>query len=183
MLRPLVPSQTGPLRMNKALKERMVKGLLALAFAAAAVFPAFARATTVEEEVRAVFDRYVAIQNAHDSKSMRNLLVDSPDFLWISRGKPIWGREAALKELEERYKGTWHLEVDRKDLRVISVSRRVAHVYATTQLTSGDAGAKPARVRAYINLVMVKKPDGWQIASVLPIQFPASSTPTSTRRE
>jgi uncharacterized protein (TIGR02246 family) len=137
----------------------------------------------MDEEVRAMFDRYVAIQNEHDSKSMRNLLVDSPDFLWISRGKPIWGREAALKELEERYKGTWQLEVDRKDLRVISVSRRVAHVYATTKLTAGDAGAKPAKTRAYINLIMVKKPEGWQIASVLPIQFPASGIPISTRRE
>ena len=160
-----------------------MKGLLALGFAAAATFLASAQAATMEEEVRAVFDRYVAIQNAHDLKAMRNLFVDSPDFLWISRGKPIWGREAALKELEERYKGTWHLEVDRKELRVISVSRRVAHVYATTQVTAGDAGAKPARTRAYINLVMVKKPEGWQIASVLPIQVPASNTAVSTRRE
>ena len=159
-----------------------MKGLLALVFAAAAVFPAPVRAASMDEEVRAVFDRYVAIQNAHDSKSMRNLLVDSPDFLWISRGKPIWGREAALKELEERYKGTWHLEVNRKELRVISVSRRVAHVYATTQLTVGDAGAKPARTRAYINLVMVKKPEGWQIASVLPIQVPPNGA-GKTRRD
>ncbi len=160
-----------------------MKVLLALVLVAAAVFLAPARAATMEEEVRGVFDRYVAIQNAHDSKSMRTLFVDSPDFLWISRGKPIWGREAALKELEERYKGTWHVEVDRKEVRVISVSRRVAHIYATTQLTVGDAGAKPARTRAYINLVMVKKPEGWQIASVLPIQIPASNTTASTRRE
>jgi hypothetical protein len=103
---------------------------------------------------------------------MRGLLVDSPDFLWISRGKPLWGREAALKGFEERYKGTWFIEVDRKDLRVISVSRRVAQVYATTQLTVGDPGVEPARTRLYINLVMVKKPEGWQIASILPIQVP-----------
>lgn len=159
-----------------------MKGLLAVVFAAAAVFLAPVQAASMDEEVRAVFDRYVAVQNAHDSKSMRNLLVDSPDFLWISRGKPIWGREAALKELEERYKGTWHLEVDRNDLRVISVSRRVAHVYAATQLTVGDAGAKPARTRAYINLVMVKKPEGWQIASVLPIQVPPNGA-GKTRRD
>lgn len=168
--------------METESKERMVKRLLALVLAAAGLFLSPVRAATMEEEVRALFDRYVAIQNAHDSKAMRNLLVDSPDFLWISRGKPIWGREAALKELEERYKGTWHLEVDRNDLRVISVSRRVAHVYATTQLTAGEAGHKPARTRAYINLVMVKKPEGWQIASVLPIQAPPNGA-GKTRRD
>jgi uncharacterized protein (TIGR02246 family) len=128
-----------------------------------------ARASTMEEEVRAVFDKYIATQNAHDLKGMRSLLADSPDLLWISRGKPIWGREAALKTLEERYKGTWKIEVDKKELRVISVSRRVAQVYAQTQLSAGEPGAEPARNRLYINLVMVKKPEGWQIVSILPI--------------
>jgi len=128
-----------------------------------------ARASTMEDEVRAVFDKYIATQNAHDLKGMRNLLSDSPDMLWISRGKPIWGRDAALKSLEERYKGTWKIDVDKKDLRVISVSRRVAQVYAPTELSVGEPGAEPARNRLYINLVMVKKPEGWQIVSILPI--------------
>jgi len=148
----------------------MVKRFMALAVGA--FVATLVHAATMEEEVRAVFDKYIAIQNAHDLKSMRNLLVDSPDFLWISRGKPVWGREAALKILEERYKGTWHIDVDRKEFRIISVSRRVAQVYATTQLSVGDPGAEPARNRLYINLVMVKKPEGWRIASILPILVP-----------
>src|SRR5216683_8167641 len=97
-----------------------------LFFAALVTIATLAQAATMEEEVRAVFDKYIAIQNAHDLKSMRSLLADTPDFLWISRGKPIWGREAALKSLEERYKGAWRIDVDRKELRIISVSRRVA---------------------------------------------------------
>ena len=128
-----------------------------------------ARAATMEEEVRAVFDKWIATQNAHDLKGIRNLLSDSPDMLWISRGKPIWGRDAALKTLEERYKGTWKIDVDKKELRVISVSRRVAQVYAPTQLSAGEPGVEPSRNRVYINLVMVKKPEGWQIVSILPI--------------
>jgi uncharacterized protein (TIGR02246 family) len=139
-----------------------------LIFVAAAMFATAAHAS-MEEEVRTVFDRYIATQNAHDLKGMRSLLADSPDLLWISRGKAIWGREAALKSLEERYKGTWKIDVDKKELRVISVSRRVAQVYAPTELTFGDPGVEPARNRLYINLVMVKKPEGWQIVSILPI--------------
>ena len=123
----------------------MVKGFFF--FAALAAIATLAQAATMEDKVRAVFDRYIAVQNAHDLKSMRSLLADSPDLLWISRGKPIWGREAALKSLEERYKGTWRIDVDRKELRIISVSRRVAQVYATTQLTVGDPGVEPARNR------------------------------------
>ena len=140
-----------------------------LLFAVLAMAATLARAATMEEEVRAVFDKWISTQNAHDLKGIRNLLSDSPDMLWISRGKPIWGRDAALKTLEERYKGTWKIEVDKKELRVISVSRRVAQVYAPTQLTSGDPGAESSRNRLFINLVMVKKPEGWQIVSILPI--------------
>jgi uncharacterized protein (TIGR02246 family) len=140
-----------------------------LILAALVMTASLARASTMEDEVRAVFDKYIATQNAHDLKGIRNLLSDSPDLLWISRGKPIWGRDAALKTLEERYKGTWKIDVDKKELRVISVSRRVAQVYAPTQLSAGEPGAEPARNRLYINLVMVKKPEGWQIVSILPI--------------
>jgi len=145
----------------------MLKRLLI--FAVLSLAATLARAATMEEEVRAVFDKWIATQNAHDLKGIRNLLSDSPDMLWISRGKPIWGRDAALKTLEDRYKGTWKIEVDKKEMRVISVSRRVAQVYAPTQLTSGDPGTEPSRNRVYINLVMVKKPEGWQIVSILPI--------------
>ncbi len=148
----------------------MIKRFIFLAVLAAIGTPA--QAATMEDEVRAVFDKYIAIQNAHDLKSMRGLLADSPDLLWISRGKPVWGREAALKSLEERYKGTWRIDVDRKELRIISVSRRVAQVYAQTQLSVGDPGVEPTRNRVYINLVMVKKPEGWQIVSILPILVP-----------
>lgn len=144
-----------------------------LAFAACAAVATLTHASTMEDDVRSVFERYIAIQNAHDSISMRSLLVDSPDFLWISRGKPVWGRDAAIKGFEERYKGTWFIEVDRRNLRVIPVSRRVAQVHATTQLIVGDPGVEPARTRLYINLVMVKKPEGWQIASILPISVPS----------
>lgn len=152
------------------MEEGMVKRFLF--FAALAAIGTLAHAATMEDEVRAVFDKYIAIQNAHDLKSMRSLLADSPDFLWISRGKPIWGREAALKSLEERYKGSWRIDVDRKELRIISVSRRVAQVYALTLLTVGDPGVDPAKSRLYINLMMVKKPEGWQIVSILPILVP-----------
>ena len=123
-----------------------------LILAALVMTAPLAWASTMEDEVRAVFDKYIATQNAHDLKGIRNLLSDSPDLLWISRGKPIWGREAALKTLEERYKGTWKIEVDKKEIRIISVSRRVAQVYAPTQLSSGDPGTAPTTNRLYINL-------------------------------
>jgi hypothetical protein len=63
-----------------------------------------ARAGT-EDEVKAVFAKFVAAQNAHDLKVVGELLQDSPQFLWITRGMPIWGHDAALKRFEALYQG------------------------------------------------------------------------------
>jgi hypothetical protein len=56
----------------------------------------------VDDDVKATFDRFVAAQNAHDVSAVRDLLLDSPNFLWVTRGAPIWGREAALKRFGDR---------------------------------------------------------------------------------
>jgi hypothetical protein len=50
-----------------------------------------------EDEVRSTFDRFVNAQNSHDVKTVESLLLGSPDFLWITRGAPLWGQDAALK--------------------------------------------------------------------------------------
>src|SRR2546422_2289239 len=63
-----------------------------------------------QDEVRAAFDQFVVAQNAHDIAAVGALLLDSPSFLWITRGTPIWGHAAALQRFESLYKGTWRLE-------------------------------------------------------------------------
>ena len=65
---------------------------------------------TPEDEVRSTFDRFVAAQNAHDIKAVESLLLGSPDFLWITRGAPVWGQDAALKRFAALYEGTWRLD-------------------------------------------------------------------------
>jgi hypothetical protein len=58
---------------------------------------AYCRRSGTEDEVKALFAKFVAAQNAHDLKSVGELLQDSPQFLLVSRGVPFWGRDAALK--------------------------------------------------------------------------------------
>jgi len=79
-----------------------------------------ARAGT-EDEVKALFAKFVAAQNAHDLKAVGELLQDSAQFLWVTRGVPIWGRDAALKRFEVLYQGTWSLDPKIDELRVIEL--------------------------------------------------------------
>src|SRR4030095_10798967 len=74
------------------------KSLISVLFAVGllAFSAAGARASPAEDDVRATFDQFVKAQNAHDVAAVREVLLDSPSFLWVTRGAPIWGRDAAL---------------------------------------------------------------------------------------
>lgn len=128
-----------------------------------------------EDDVRAAFDRFVNAQNAHDVAAVGELLLDSPNFLWVTRGAPIWGRDAALKRFETLYQGTWKLSPEFQNLKVVLVSEATAQVYVPITFNIGPPG-QPAPDAAFLmNQTLVKTPAGWRIANILPIPLPAPS--------
>jgi len=131
-----------------------------------------ARAST-EDEVRATFDRFVQVQNAHDTRALGTLLADSPRFLWITRGTAVWGREAALQRFAKLYEGTWRLEPDPTSIRVVPLSDGAAQLHATVQFTIGAPNQPPQVSRYFLNQVLVKSDGVWRVMSIFPIPAPA----------
>ena len=126
-----------------------------------------------EDEVRSTFDRFVAAQNAHDIKAVETLLLGSPHFLWVTRGAPIWGQDAALNRFASLYEGTWRLDPELTSLKVIIVGEGVAQVYVPILFTMGPAGQPPQQAKFLMNQVLVKTQSGWRVSSILPIPIPA----------
>jgi len=126
-----------------------------------------------EDEVRATFDRFVAAQNAHDLKAVESLLLGEPHFLWITRGTPVWGSEAALKRFASLYEGTWHLDVETSGLKVIPLGDGATQIYVPINFTIGAPGQQPQPTRFLMNMVLVRTAGGWRVSSVLPIPAPA----------
>jgi hypothetical protein len=133
-----------------------------------------ARAGT-EDEVRALFGRFIAAQNAHDLKAVGEILQDSPQFLWITRDAqsgrlaPIWGRDAALTRFGQFYQGTWKLEPKLDEIKVTELSQGVAQVVAPTLISIAPAG-QTAQPRLFLlNHIYVKTAIGWRLASIFPI--------------
>jgi ketosteroid isomerase-like protein len=122
-----------------------------------------------EEEIRAVFGRFVAAQNAHDLGALRDLLWDSTRFLWITHGMPVWGREAALKRFEAVYQGTWRLEPTLAELHVTMLSNGAGQLYVPILFTSGTAGQPAQSVRVLMNQTIVRTPAGWKVANIVPV--------------
>jgi ketosteroid isomerase-like protein len=131
-----------------------------------------------EDEVQGVFERFVAAQNAHDVRAVGALLLDAPHFLWITRGAPIWGHEAALKRFEALYQGTWRLEPDMSALRVMMLGDTTAQVYVPIVFTIGAPGQAAQTTRFLMNQVLVKTSGGRRVLSILPIpvEFPILRT-------
>ena len=125
-----------------------------------------------EDDVRLSFDRFVAAQNAHDLAAVGDLLLDSPKFLWITRGAAIWGRDAALNRFDALYKGTWRLEPDRAEMRVTLLNESVAQLYVPILFTIAGPGVPPQPTRFLMNQILVKTATGWKVASILPIPAP-----------
>jgi ketosteroid isomerase-like protein len=125
-----------------------------------------------QDEVRAVFEQFVGAQNAHDIKAVTGLLLDSADFLWITRGAPVWGTEPALKRFAVLYEGTWKLEPDMSGLKVMMMGSEAARLYVPIVFTIGPAGQAAQSTRFLMNQVLIKTKDGWRVSSILPIPAP-----------
>jgi uncharacterized protein (TIGR02246 family) len=140
---------------------------------AALMLAAGSAAASTEAEVRSTFEKFVQVQNAHDAKALAELLADSPQFLWITRGTPIWGREAALQRFSKLYEGTWKLEPDLAALRVVSLGQDTAQLHVPVAFTIGPAGQPPQVSRFFINQVLVKVGGAWRVMSIFPVPGPA----------
>jgi len=126
-----------------------------------------------EDDVRAVFDQFVKAQNSHDLAGVREVLLDSPNFLWVTRGAPVWGREAALKRFESLYQGTWKLSPDMSNLKTVLVSETTAQLYIPITFNIGAPGQTAPDTPFLMNQTLVKTTAGWRIANILPIPLPA----------
>jgi ketosteroid isomerase-like protein len=129
-------------------------------------------AAATEGEVRDAFQRFVAAQNAHDLKEVESLLLESPNFLWITRGTPIWGRDDAVKRFSVLYKGTWRLEPDDSGLKIMMIGDAAAQIYVPILFTIGAPGQQAQQMRFLFNQVLVKTAGGWKVSSILPIPAP-----------
>jgi hypothetical protein len=103
-------------------------------------------AASPEDEVRSTFERFVQVQNAHDAKALAGLLADSPDFLWITRGNVIWGREAALQRFSKLYEGTWQLEPEAGTLKVCGSGPTPRSCMSPSTSAPAGRGSRPKRL-------------------------------------
>jgi ketosteroid isomerase-like protein len=128
--------------------------------------------SATEDEVRAVFGKFVAAQNAHDLGAVDEILTDTPQFFWITRGAQIWGRDATLKRFGEYYQGTWVLEPKLDEVKITELSPGVAQLVAPTVFRIAPPGQAAQPSLFLLNHIYVRTASGWRLASIFPILVP-----------
>jgi uncharacterized protein (TIGR02246 family) len=153
--------------------KRMLVALVVGAVLVLGSLPLSGRANAeAEAEIRAVFERFVSAQNAHDLQAVGEILSDSEDFLWITRGTPVWGRQAALDRFEALYEGTWSLEPKMGEFKVLELGEDSAQLFVPVTFMIAPAGQTAQPSDFLMNQTLVKTAAGWKISSILPILIP-----------
>lgn len=144
--------------------RRALGPLLAAAFLAR---PAIAMAAAPAEELMALYRRFVAAQNARDLAAVRLTLWDQPDFLWVSDGRSVWGREAALARMAGFQQApVWRVEPDLAQARPVVLDAGAGYLHLPLTLVIGAAEA-PDRLRFLVSMLGIATGEGWRIAALL----------------
>ena len=126
-------------------------------------------AAGIEDEVKAVFQRFVAAQNAHDIGAAREILQDSPQLLWIARGAPVRGRDSVLEGFQKNYEGTWVLAPEFDKTQVTVLSSQVVQLFVPAMITIAPKGEVARARRFLLTQIYVNTPLGWKLATIVTI--------------
>ena len=136
---------------------------IALAAAAIGVAPALAGP---KEELSMLYQRFVAAQNNRDLGAVRETLWDAPEFLWVSDGMSVWGRDALVERMSGFQKAeVWRVEPDLARSTVVVLSDQAAYLHLPLVLTIGP-GAGPDRLSFLVSVPGIETPLGWRIAAL-----------------
>ncbi|POR50804.1 DUF4440 domain-containing protein [Bosea psychrotolerans] len=144
----------------------MIRQLASVAMLALGLTGLAQAETQTETEIKALYEHFVSAQNARDLPRVRNALWDSPSFVWISDGKPFWGRDALIARMSAFQKAEiWSVMPDRTRARVVEVSPVSAVLYQPLRLTLGPR-SNPKTIAFLVNVLCIRTPDGWRVAAL-----------------
>jgi ketosteroid isomerase-like protein len=125
----------------------------------------FSKADT-RSDVLAAYDRFVSAQNQRDLDKVKASLLDSPDFLWVSDGKSVWGRDALVERMARfQTLEVWRAEPLLDRAKVVEVSPDVAYLHMPLDLQLGAKSA-PSTTRFLVSILCRKTQAGWRIAAL-----------------
>ena len=122
-----------------------------------------------EDDVSATFHAFVVAQNKHDRETVTQILLDSPNVLWIARGAVTRTREAVLRGFEENYRGTWAIEprYDQEEVKLLSPEVAELSVPAMISIAPKDQPAQPKSF--FLIQIYVRQAASWKLTTIITV--------------
>lgn len=145
--------------------------ILAAGLAMAATSPAAAGPV---EEVRELYVRFQTAQNERDLARVRDLLLPSERFLWVSDGRSVWGPDATLARMASFQQAEiWHVDPDLGRAVAVEIDDGSAFLHLPLVLDIGAARPGPDHLRFLVSVLGVATPAGWRIAALFTTEHKA----------
>ena len=168
MIRPeMSEGRTRPRPLTR--NHRLAATAAALLLAATVGSAGPAQAAANDAEARAIFEKFIAAQNAHNADDVKAMLWNSPSTLLFARGIETRGRDAVAARFKTYYEGTWQLEPDMSKFHVAVISNEVMQILVPIVFTRALPGKPPQQNTFLISQTYVQDANGWHVASIMPV--------------
>ncbi|WP_024519626.1 nuclear transport factor 2 family protein [Bradyrhizobium sp. Tv2a-2] len=131
-------------------------------------------------ELRGLYKKLIDAENVHDLETVKSMLLASPDSLFISRLEPVekgewggyWGTPSIMEHFAALYSGTFPIDPNFTEEKIVGLSPDVAQTYTPVLITSNYGGQAPIGRHFLMVVEWVLTPDGWRVATDIPMPVP-----------
>lgn len=148
--------------------------LLAVVLGCAAV--ASAIGANPKDDPRATLSRFIAAHNARDLRAVANVLSDSVDFLWITPGEVVRGRDAAIRHFRDVFRHRPRIDVDWPTLESVGLDISTVEIFVNGTVSFAAA---PQRVRISVTLIDTAR--GWRLRAFVVDDLPREDNKEKAR--
>jgi uncharacterized protein (TIGR02246 family) len=162
------PKQYVSLATTRSMVLVVIKRALLSALAILWILFSHSAKADTASDVRALYQQFVTAQNAGDLDKVRVLLSDTADFLWVTDGMAVWGRDATIERMSLFQKSEiWRVEPGLDKSRTVELGSDVAILHLPLVLVIGSSSPGPSRLKFLVEVVCHKTAAGWRIAALL----------------
>jgi hypothetical protein len=131
-------------------------------------------------EIKTLYKQLIDAENQHDLQAVRPLVWISPSTLFVAKTKTaaegnwagFWGTDVVMQHFRDLYQGTFRIEPDYAQVKVVGLTQEVAELYAPVKIAVAYAGQNPAPKPFLMILVWIKTPHGWKMATDIALPVP-----------
>jgi hypothetical protein len=142
-----------------------------------AVTGANARAATEPtEELEGLYRQLIEAENRHDDAAVTAMVWKSPSTLFVAKApigwRGYWGVNDVLDHLHDVYQPPFRIEPKYEQERVVLLTPEIAETCVPVSITVAYAGQSPVPKPFVMVLLWIKTPQGWKMATDIPIPVP-----------